>query len=257
MGMHARLAHVPADKLEAIRKSPTRFYQKNFGVPEGADPAGAATVDLLHKDHPYQKIQAKIKAAMSAIPEFQEIENLRKRGKPVPTELLQRAQVANQKLMKDLQALPEVTQFADEMKTAGIKEPAPNQQVARRRPKGAGLDKSWHCLHFVLAGHPTESGDSAAGMSILGGTEIPDRAQGMGYGPARYLTAEQVKAASEALQQFPIEERSREFNQNQAEAAQIYCPNFTPEELQHYFQVLQSYYQEAAAKGHAMLLWIE
>src|SRR5271163_2074263 len=54
--------------------------------------------------------------------------------------------------------------------------------------EGLTLEKSWHCLHYLLTGTAWETG-TVLGKTILGGTEIgPD----MGYGPARYLVPNEV-----------------------------------------------------------------
>lgn len=57
------------------------------------------------------------------------------------------------------------------------------------------VDKAWHGIHFLLTGDAW-GGEPPLVNVVLGGTELGDD---VGYGPARYLTADEVRAAAEAL----------------------------------------------------------
>src|SRR5207244_2120210 len=117
--------------------------------------------------------------------------------------------------------------------------------------------KSWHCLHFLLSGKVWETGEEPIEQTLLGGAELPDTERIMGYGPVRYLEPGQVKKITAALESYPIERKALKFNPSAAAAAQIYCPNHSPEELVHYFTLVKDYYREAVSKKYAMLIWIE
>jgi hypothetical protein len=119
------------------------------------------------------------------------------------------------------------------------------------------LHKSWHCLHFVLTGQNRIPPESLLAKAIMGGTEIPDQAGVMGYGPARYLSSGEVQQIAEELAAFPIEERVQVFDSQIANQQEIYSPNHGKEELLHYFELLRDFYRDAASKHHAMVLWIE
>jgi hypothetical protein len=80
------------------------------------------------------------------------------------------------------------------------------------------LYKDWHILHYLLTGKSWEPVDSPLGMAIMGGTEIPD-----------------VHPRMHGLEELDKDER---------------------ESLIHCFHLLRDFYQDAAAKGHAMLLWV-
>ena len=62
------------------------------------------------------------------------------------------------------------------------------------------VDKAWHGIHYLLAGD-TWGGDPPLANVVLGGTAIGDD---VGYGPARYLTADEVRAIGDALSDFGI-----------------------------------------------------
>jgi hypothetical protein len=57
------------------------------------------------------------------------------------------------------------------------------------------LGKSWHAIHYLLTGTGWEIGEGAAGAAILGGDEIGEDG---GYGPARVLDPESVRATAAA-----------------------------------------------------------
>ena len=119
---------------------------------------------------------------------------------------------------------------------------------------GLSLEKSWHVLHYLLTGKPEEA-PPPLGNAILGGREIgPD----LGYGPARFLTPEEVREVSLALSRITAQDLARRFDLPAMIAAHIY-PVRDENELeiaQPYFEQLARYYSEAAAAGHAMLLYV-
>lgn len=118
------------------------------------------------------------------------------------------------------------------------------------------LHKSWHCLHYLLTGKSWEPVDSTLGKAIMGGEEVPDRQGVMGYGPVRFLAAEEVREVAKALAAFPIDERLGAFDPEEAEKAKVYVPGHEAEELKVYFDLLRDFYGEAANGKRAMLLWV-
>jgi|SRR5579859_329131 len=120
---------------------------------------------------------------------------------------------------------------------------------------GLSLEKSWHTLHYLLSGSAEEA-DSPPGNAILGGKQIgPD----LGYGPARFLTPNQVREVAAALKKVSNDDLARRFDLNAMKAAKIYaCKDEGELELaQHYFQHVVQYYTEAASRGNAMLLYLD
>jgi hypothetical protein len=137
-----------------------------------------------------------------------------------------------------------------ELAAAGVKLPVDGPDE-----NGLSLEKSWHSLHYLLTGSAQEV-DSPLGNAILGGKEIgPD----LGYGPARFLGAAQVREVSSSLNSISKDDLARRFDLNAMMAAKIYaCGDEEELELaQHYFEHLVKYYAEAANRGDAMLLYIE
>ena len=118
------------------------------------------------------------------------------------------------------------------------------------------LHKSWHCLHYLLTGKSWETGASPLGKAILGGRELPDINQVMGYGPARYLLPGEVSQVAHALANFAISEALEAYDRERAETLKVYVPHHQPDELREMFNQLRDFYDTAAAQNEAMLLWI-
>jgi len=119
------------------------------------------------------------------------------------------------------------------------------------------LHKSWHCLHYLFTGKVEGTDGSPLGDAIIGGTEIGDEQADMGYGPPRALSPAHVRSVAAALADFPIEQKTRDYDAAADDRAGIYVAQHGPEELKAYFSQLRDFYADAASKGNAMLLWIE
>ena len=99
----------------------------------------------------------------------------------------------------------------------------------------------------------------------MGATELPDPSGVMGYGPARFLTPVQVREVTKVLADYPIEERVTTFDPRAANAAKVYGA-FQPERVMEqdetdalidYFKLLRDFYQAAADKGNAIVMWVQ
>jgi len=121
------------------------------------------------------------------------------------------------------------------------------------------LDKSWHAIHYLLTGTAWEVGDDPAGAAILGGVEV---GEDDGYGPARLLHPEAVRAVSTALDALTIETLRARFKADAMAAAEIYPEGWTGDAgafddyLAPHFAGLRDFYRTAAANGQAVLLAI-
>jgi hypothetical protein len=62
-------------------------------------------------------------------------------------------------------------------------------------PNYIDLDKAWHGIHYLLTGL-AEGGPEPQSLAVFGGEEFGPE---VGYGPARFLTADQVRHVAETL----------------------------------------------------------
>lgn len=121
------------------------------------------------------------------------------------------------------------------------------------------IDKSWQEIHFLLCGEPY-GGELPLSNTILGGEGIGDD---LGYGPARYLTAEEVKDVAKDLAGISMDGFKERF-ESQKELMKVV--NLYPgvwedddEEYKYlslYFEMLKDYYLDAEKNKKAMLLYV-
>lgn len=230
MGMEGKLRQVSEFELASYKKNPEKFYSNLFG------------------NHDLRSIKSlgELNARLFEV-----------QKSPLGQKIRERA-------LSGLQPLPEdVAEMQRQMQAVMSQHPVAQAQIEAQLPglhKGGAelsLHKSWHCLHFLLTGKSWEPADPPLGNAIMGGAELPDRQQAMGYGPARYLTPAQVAEVASALATFPVEEKAKAFDPEFAEKQKVYSPHHDEEELVHYFGLLRDFYQGASSKANAVLLWVE
>lgn len=118
------------------------------------------------------------------------------------------------------------------------------------------LDKSWHGIQYLLNSAAWQIGEGA-GAAILGGAEI---GEDNGYGPARLIDSETVRAIATALDTLDDETLRARFDPGAMAAADIYPSiwNEGAEVFDNYLvpniAQLRGFYQTAAANGQAVIL---
>lgn len=121
-----------------------------------------------------------------------------------------------------------------------------------------GVDKAWHGIHYLLTGDAW-GGDLPLLNVILGGTEIGDD---VGYGAARFLTADEVSAAAAALEDITPEVLRSRYVASELSKNEIYPEIWDdPHDdafgyLGHWYETLRDYFVDAAAKQNAMLKYL-
>jgi len=125
-------------------------------------------------------------------------------------------------------------------------------------PNSMDLDKAWHGLHYLLTGD-AECGEPPLSLAILDGTEIGPE---LDYGPARYLTADEVAAVAQALAALTPETLAQRFDPQDMQEKDIYPAIWDRdgdeelEYLQMFFPTLQQFYADAAARGEVVIHWL-
>jgi hypothetical protein len=121
------------------------------------------------------------------------------------------------------------------------------------------LDKAWHGVHFLLNGTAWEV-TNTAGQAVLGGQEFGGD---MGYGPARLISADDVKRIAKALSMVTSEELSTRYKPQVMEKEEIYPSIIWQREgpgalkfLVDGYAELLKFYQRAARKGQAVVIAI-
>jgi hypothetical protein len=121
------------------------------------------------------------------------------------------------------------------------------------------LDKAWAGIHFLLTGNAWPVSPGPFSWAIFGDHEI---GEDNGYGPARYLTPEQVKSIADALEDISEEKLKQGFNPGEMDK-DVYPMGIWAKEgpeglsyLIEYYQKLVTAYKTASMSKQAMLVWL-
>ncbi|GGB18693.1 YfbM family protein [Puia dinghuensis] len=125
------------------------------------------------------------------------------------------------------------------------------------------IDKSWDALSFLLTGHTLENVSSATpplSWTIFGnGTVDPE--QELGYGPAKYLTSEEVQAVHQAISSLSATALMERYDAEKLNAHHIYPEQWDDSSdwttyLADNFEALKDFYAKAAIEHQAMILFL-
>jgi len=126
-------------------------------------------------------------------------------------------------------------------------------------PYYVDVDKAWHGLHYLLTGQ-ADGGRPPQSWVILGGQEF---GSDVGFGPARFLTPDQVRTVAELLSKTDAERLASRFDPADMARKNIYPEVIWERDghdaleyvLENYTH-LQTFYQDASDRGDCVLQWI-
>jgi Domain of unknown function (DUF1877) len=118
------------------------------------------------------------------------------------------------------------------------------------------LDKAWDGIHFLLTGATIDNANHPL-TKIFVNEQILDEEQDMGYGPAMYLTPEEVVEIHQQLETIEMEAFRQRFDAEKMTDAGIY-PNIWDhsdalEYLEENFLILKSTFSMASNKQEALI----
>lgn len=119
------------------------------------------------------------------------------------------------------------------------------------------IEKTWSGIHFLLNG-TADGGKPPLFNVVLGGEET---GEDFGYGPARYLTPDQVKEVAAALEPITKKALRARFDARAMAREGIYTWNEDEgdDQVDDYldrYAELRAYFVDAARKGNGMLICI-
>jgi hypothetical protein len=121
------------------------------------------------------------------------------------------------------------------------------------------IDKSWHGLHFLLTGR-LEGGNPPLSMALMGGKQIPDQHNVMGFGPALKLTAEEVSHVSESLDALSCDELLNRYDPKEMQEQGVYAMGQSTDDdreyLRFHYEKLVAFYSDARAANNGMLVYL-
>ncbi len=124
------------------------------------------------------------------------------------------------------------------------------------------IDKAWDGILYLLTGNGSQyidMPDPSGFQAVIFSGQLIDRNQDLGYGPAHYLTPNQVKSMNNALSKKSREDLLDKFDPADMTNKDIY-PGIWDEEnnevfdyLYLYFELLQQFYEEASNENQAVI----
>ena len=124
------------------------------------------------------------------------------------------------------------------------------------------IDKSWEGIFYLLTGHGiAELDDAKPPLSwALFSLQLIDEEQDMGYGPAHYIDADQVKQLNKELDNITEEELKQRYNGKQMDEAGIYPEVWAEAEsldyVLDYFGQLKEFYKQAEKESMAVITFL-
>lgn len=134
-----------------------------------------------------------------------------------------------------------------------------NDETEERDPQRLDIDKSWEGILFLLTGQGGENTVHPMSALFFSG-QLIDATQEIGYGPAHYLTAEQVRTLNPLVAGISTAELAARYDADKMTELGIYPEMWRAEGmdsyLTEYFGLVQAFYAEAAKNGEAVITFI-
>jgi len=125
------------------------------------------------------------------------------------------------------------------------------------------IDKTWDAISYLLTGYgPSDLNNAKAPLSwTIFGSSVLDEDQDLGYGPANYLTAEQVVLLNSELSKISSKDLVANYNADKMNQLGLYPNSWgEPEEEMNYigrhFENLKLFFSTAANNGQAVICYL-
>ncbi len=122
------------------------------------------------------------------------------------------------------------------------------------------IDKSWDGIIFLLTGQSFATAEHNL-VKVLFSGQLIDEEQDLGYGPAHYLTPEQVADLNNEISTITIEDLKQKFNPKKMTELEVYPTIWdegddTFDYLVEGFSTLQNVFANATKNGEAIITFL-
>jgi hypothetical protein len=135
-----------------------------------------------------------------------------------------------------------------------------NEETDDGNPNLVNIDKSWNGIIFLLTGQGIANADHSL-LRVLFSGQIIDEDQDLGYGPAHYLTPEQVADLNSQIAKITVADLKQKYNPTKMTELEVY-PTIWDEGgeafdyLSEYFVTVQQVYSDATKNGEAIITFL-
>ena len=136
-----------------------------------------------------------------------------------------------------------------------------NEETDEENPNLTDIDKSWDGIIFLLTGESFSNVDHPLTKVLFSGQFI-DEEQDLGYGPAHYLTPDQVADLNNQISKITVAELKLKYNPERMADLEVYPAVWKDEGdeafeyLGESFISLQKVYSEATRNGEAIITFL-
>ena len=136
-----------------------------------------------------------------------------------------------------------------------------NEETDDGNPNLTDIDKSWDGILFLLTGQNVANTEHPLAKILFSG-QLIDEDQDLGYGPAHYLTPDQVKDLNSQISTITIAALKEKYDPERMEELEVYPVIWKREGddafiyLSEYFKIVQQVYSDAAKNGEAIITFI-
>lgn len=122
------------------------------------------------------------------------------------------------------------------------------------------IDKTWDGIIFLLTGQSLATAEHNL-VRVLFSGQLIDEEQDLGYGPAHYLTPEQVSELNNEISTITIADLKQKFNPKKMNEQEVY-PTIWDEGVKTFdyvangFSTLQNVFAEATKNGQAIITFL-
>jgi hypothetical protein len=120
------------------------------------------------------------------------------------------------------------------------------------------VDKAWDAIIFLFTGQNIQNADHQL-VQVLFSGQIIDKEQDLGYGPAHYLTPEQVKDLNAIISTITTEELQQKYDPKKMTEIDVY-PSIWDDDAFDYvnshFKRLQQIYSDADKNNQAIITFL-
>ncbi|MBS1667629.1 MAG: YfbM family protein [Bacteroidetes bacterium] len=135
-----------------------------------------------------------------------------------------------------------------------------DEETDEENPNLVDIDKSWDGIVFLLTGQGIANAEHPL-LRVLFSGQIIDEEQDLGYGPAHYLTPEQVAELNNQIAKITIADLKQKYDPKKMTELEVY-PTIWDEGdqafayLSEYFVTVQQVYFEATKNGEAIITFL-
>lgn len=130
-------------------------------------------------------------------------------------------------------------------------------------PRVCNIDKTWDAISYLLTGHgPSDLSNAKPPVSwTIFGSDVLDKNQDLGYGPANYLTVEQVALLNNKLSNISSKDLEANYNADKMNELELYPNSWRKAEdemnyIGNHFESLKKFYSTAASNRQAVICYL-